>query len=206
MFAIHGLLVGQSVVSAGKVLTYLGIAGGNGPYTGLDFGTPSSDRRIIAFLAGNGTGNFSTVTIGGVSADIVAEVTGRDHAVLAVAHVPSGATGTISETGQANIDGGIGWWSVTGLTNSVAVDTGTDSGATSSVILSTLSGGFIVAGCVSETNADPTATGSLTRLGTFDDTGDCGGAVGLTDTDGSNTTVGFSGMHNNTGILLAASF
>lgn len=119
-----------------KILTFLNSAnqstgGSSYTFSSSSFGTASSTRRIIVSIAGaNNSRTISSVTIGGVSADIVLQysASGDNNTVgIAIALVPTGTSGSIvvnwSGTQDTTI---IGWWAATGLESNTAYATSTN--------------------------------------------------------------------------------
>lgn len=140
---------------AAKVLTFKGVdADGSDvtvyTFSGVDIGTATSDRRVIVSAsANNGTETVSSLTVGGVTADIIGQSQGGNlTTALCVAHVPTGTTADIVVTWTgAQLRCGIGWWIATGLSSNTPNDSGTSNAGPQSISITALEGGFIVAGC-----------------------------------------------------------
>jgi hypothetical protein len=159
---------------AGKQLTFIDSAWSNAntnvfDFTSKSFGVARADRYIIVGVSGaNNSVGITSIVIGGVTATLledinVGESSGNVTAMLAIAAVPTGATGTIQVNWSGTEDVcGIGWWRAVGLTSATPHDllSNTSNPATGS--LDTLSGGFIVA-FVSYRNAVTTTWTNLTE-------------------------------------------
>lgn len=91
--------------------------------TASTLGAASSDRVVIVALASGTSGanaNFSTVTVGGVSATRIVNTTGGSATRLLeiwFALVPSGTTGNIVVTASGTVQRlAMDWWTITGTT------------------------------------------------------------------------------------------
>lgn len=193
-------------------------------FTSVDFGTPASDRYIIAAVgARNDSGTFSSITIGGVTATIVVQhLDGNTASGIAIAAVPTGTSGNV----VINLSGShesyyLGVWSVTGLSSPTAVATDTSTGDGSynlSHTLLTASGGFtIFSSCTggggngADQAASCTSGNATVRYDGFSTTPahSRGAAMGADSTlnDGTSTTFNFTQNDNNSNdASCAASF
>jgi hypothetical protein len=96
-------------------------------FTGLSIGTASATRYVIAgFAAEGGSPTAATnVTIGGVSATLLAGTGG--YAAIYIALVPTGTTATVAITLNAEASRcGVGVWTAANLSSASAQDTLTD--------------------------------------------------------------------------------
>lgn len=208
------------------IANYVDEGGAQNPvtWTGVNFGAEAADRYIIVGIGTrNDSRTISSVTIGGVTADILVQnQDGNTTAGIAIALVPTGVSGTVVVTLNGTADAHyLGVWSVTGLPTATPVDTATangnggDAGAMS-MNLNTADGGFVI---VASANAgggngpeDPsTVSANLTlRYDGFSTTplassGFAAGADGTTD--GTLTTFEItSGDTNNNDTACAVSF
>jgi len=123
-------------------------------FSACAIGAEDGSRRVIVFVAGRaGGGTITGATIGGVTADIVVQVTnnagGGNIAVsgIIIAAVPTGTTADVVvtfSTGQAT--GGIGWWTARGMSSNTPIDSGTSVADPSTDTLATTYNGFCIAG------------------------------------------------------------
>lgn len=110
----------QSANSTADATTYT--------FSTQNLGTTSSDRYIIVSVHGRKAGastTISSVTVGGVSASVVGQVTNfisnTDVVGLFIALVPTGATGDVVVTfGAGMVRAAIGMWAATGIPSATA--------------------------------------------------------------------------------------
>ena len=99
-------------------------------FSSQDFGEAAANRYIVVTAGGYDTGNetVSSITIGGVAATIAVQVTGNFvTAAIAIAKVPTGATGDVVVTFSGGMqNAGIGVYRLINLQSATATDTGTD--------------------------------------------------------------------------------
>jgi hypothetical protein len=155
---------GELVNSGSSLTTY--------NFSGVGFGEAAADRYIIACVAGTATENrsLSSVTIGDVSAGLHATTGGVQIPTgVAVANVPTGASGTVSITFtsgmvgcRANIYIAHGVRSGTPV-GTFAPATDTSAPLTNSATVDVSSGGFIVAGASYGTNSTQSRVTSASR-------------------------------------------
>lgn len=131
-----------SAVQAADATTY--------NFTSQAIGTAAADRYVIVTITGcikSGSPGVSAVTVGGISATIVAQVdSGFTAAAIAIAAVPTGTTATVVVTfNGTQYRAGIGVYSVTGLNSSTATGTDTDTTSSPSLSASSSSDGFAIA-------------------------------------------------------------
>lgn len=148
-------------------------------FSSQNFGTASSDRYIIIGIAARKAGaatTISSVTIGGVSATIVAEYSNSDTnsniSALAIANVPTGTTGDVVVVfGATMVRCVITAWSATNLSSATPHDTLTNGSADPTGTIDVPAGGFAVATALSNSVGTVTWTGltehSDTTLETF---------------------------------------
>ena len=112
----------DSAVSTANETTYT--------FSSQDFGEAAANRYIVVTAGGYDTSNetVSSITIGGVTATIAVQVTGNSvTAAIAIAKVPTGATGDVVVTFSGNMENaGIGVYRLVNLQSATATDTGTD--------------------------------------------------------------------------------
>ena len=108
-------------------------------------GAAAADRRVHVLIGASGNvGTITTVTIGGISANITAQAQdGAAKAGIATALVPTGTTAdvvvTLSDTqGRCHI----GVFSSTGLSSNTPLDTGTSTADPATDTLTSAPGGF----------------------------------------------------------------
>jgi hypothetical protein len=132
-------------VSSGQVI-------GSGTVAGLSFGAISADRYLVAVVGGiyGGGGSITGVTIGGVAATIVAtQINATVDAVIAIAAVPAGASGSVVVTGPTFAGGGtqVFLYALYGVGSATPVATANSAANPSSLPLNGLPGGsFAIAG------------------------------------------------------------
>lgn len=137
-------------------------------FSSQTLGVEASDRYIILGISARKagiTGTISSVTIGGVSATIINQVannTGSNNSTvgLAIALVPSGATGDIVVTmSEAFLRCGIAFWRATGLESATPNDQGTSTATNPTTDLDIgTSGGFAIGLASSATSTSGTLT------------------------------------------------
>ena len=162
-------LMAARTAASGKTLAFLQFAEDTSDLTtytlaSQNLGTAAGDRHIIASVFLRATSNtaltFSSVTIGGVAATIVAQV----HATTAgnststaivVAEVPTGTTGdVVIVASRACIRAAVGLYRATGITTT-AYDSATDAVSTyTTTAVGVPDGGFVIIA------ANTAATGS----------------------------------------------
>jgi hypothetical protein len=154
------------------VLTVLGNhqdTGSGNSYTGMSFGTATSDRYIV--LAFGCVGNdITAVTIGGVSASKLVSVVagfGSVRTSIWIAAVPTGTSGDVVLTGISGVSSAQ-LYGITGLNSASATDTGSNSGSSplNFSSLSVSAGGVAIGTSFSEST--PGATATWTGLTTVD--------------------------------------
>lgn len=136
-------------------------------FSSQNFGTASSDRYIIIGIAARKAGaatTISSVTIGGVSATIVAEYSNSDTnsniSALAIANVPTGTTGDVVVVfGATMVRCVITAWSATNLSSATPHDTLTNGSADPTGTIDVPAGGFAVATALSNSVGTVTWTG-----------------------------------------------
>lgn len=137
-------------------------------FSAQNLGTASADRYIIVSAFGRKAGastTISSITIGGVSATIVKQVTNNvtntDVAGLAIAAVPTGATGDVVVTfGASMVRAAIGLWSATGLVSATPTDTGSSTANAPTYDLDVNANGFAIGAGATAANT----TASWTEL------------------------------------------
>lgn len=116
---------------------------------GLSFGAVSPSRYLVAVVSGSfgGGGSISSVTIGGVAATIVAtRQNGTIQAVIAIAAVPTGASGTVSAAGVGTGPFQVALYALYGLGSATPAATTTSAANPSLLALNTLPpGSFAIA-------------------------------------------------------------
>jgi hypothetical protein len=132
------------------------------------FGTASTDRVIIVYVAAENSGTISSATIGGISATILVQQTsGAVTAGIIAAAVPTGTTGTVAVTMAGTATScGVGIWSSTGLSGAVATATGSNANL-DALTLNVDSGGFVIAGCINNDDERDATWAGATEV--FDD-------------------------------------
>lgn len=122
-------------------------------FTGLNFGTESSGRVLIACVQTNAT-SISGVTIGGVTADEFANLAGG--AAIFGAFVPTGTSGSvvISATGTGT-RWGVQLYQLDGMSTLAASDTDTSTAGDPTDTISVPAGGVAI-GCALEIAGDST--------------------------------------------------
>lgn len=207
------------------IANYVSEGGNQNPrtWTDVNFGAEAADRYIIVAIGTrNDTRTISSVTIGGVSADIVVQnQDGNTTVGIAIALVPTGVSGTVVVTLSGTADSHyLGVWSVTGLPSATPVATAQNDGGggnAQNLIMATASGGFaIVAVCNAAGGNGPenpsTVSANLTLRFDGDSTtplqtnGMMAGADGQSN-DGTTTTFTITpGDNNNASPAVGATF
>lgn len=117
-------------------------------FSSADLGSASDRRHIIiagTSIRAGGTGAISSVTIGGVSGTVIVETTGTGSGFIAIAKVPSGATGDIVVTYGVTVDNlGLSVFAVYGSENVTSVANFTSSNLSGSQSITTVDGGILV--------------------------------------------------------------
>lgn len=130
----------------------------------VSLGAADSDRHIIVGITGRKAGaatTISSVTVGGVSADIVTQFsnsdTNSDICGIAIANVPSGTTGDIVVTFAASlVRAAFTVWRAVGFDFSAPLDFDTDGSTNPTVNVDVEDGGFLVATALSNNNGSTT--------------------------------------------------
>lgn len=106
-----------------------GTAASTRTVSGLDFGTPAPRRFLVATVTLVTPAAITAVTIGGVSATIVAQATANVTRVgIAIALVPTGSSGNVAVTAGATYATlAVGLYALTGLQSATPYDTATAS-------------------------------------------------------------------------------
>lgn len=123
-------------------------------FTGVDFGAAASDRYIIIGIINRklgGATSITGVTIGGETATVLAQISGLtgnvSHSGLAIALVPTGATGTVVvNMAHSMLRCTIGVWRATGLSSPTPHDTLTNNSNNPSGTLDVVAGCAVGAG------------------------------------------------------------
>jgi len=137
-------------------------------FSGQNLGTASADRVIIVKVSGSNTGGANTVssvTVGGITATAVKELSflsSAHYVGLFIASVPTGTTGNVVVTfGSGFARAGIALWAGTGLssntptaTNSASTADGANPAPSTTVNVS--ADGFVIAGSYTNNNGAPT--------------------------------------------------
>lgn len=185
-------------------------------FSNCDLGTASPNRTIIiAIGARNSSVSISSCTVAGINAYIVRQwVNGNTTAGLAVARVPTGATGSVvvnfnRHTGTVNTSATnyIGIWAVKNLPHILPMDSGVEGGGgTENITLRTSRNGFcimIVANAAGGNGPESATTFSANLTKRFDgetspiqNVGLLAAADGLTD--GTNMTFSVTPGDTNT--------
>ncbi len=123
-------------VSAGSGVNVSSIAG-------LSFGAVAANRFLVAAVSGSFTGGaVSGVTIGGIAATIVANLqNGTVQTVLAIAAVPTGASGTVAASGVGTGPFEVAVYALYGLGSAVPAATASSAANPSALALNGLPGG-----------------------------------------------------------------
>ena len=190
----------SGAVAAGKVLTYKGTSYDATNITNpttytfstLDFGTASADRVVHAVVAIRlaSSGIAITVTIGGVAATQNVNLeSSKWYGGVYSAVVPSGTTGDIVVTCAANATAcAVTWYASTGLSSAIAVSTVTGN-ANDAHILTTVAGGFFIAGNFNQNTRTTTWTNATEDV---DDTSHAGAGEIVAYAMAHDATVGAS--------------
>jgi len=121
-------------------------------FSSQTLGVAASDRIIIVGVAGNdSSSSISSVTVGGVAANLIVERTGALNLGIAAAAVPTGLTGNVVvEFSVSKSSCAIGLWRATGqiTTSGVASSFNSD---LSELTLAAEPGGFVIAVCANVT-------------------------------------------------------
>jgi hypothetical protein len=106
-------------------------------FASQNFGTASATRYIAAVVGQRGANNIVSVTIGGVAATIVAQSNQSiDSAAIAIAAVPTGATGDVVVTWNTTaLRMALGLYRITQITNATPFDVITSTAANPSANL-----------------------------------------------------------------------
>jgi hypothetical protein len=145
--------------------TYNGAA-----FQGLDFGTEGANRHVIVGIIASrtsGSPTISGVTIGGVAATIVAQITeaSRGIAGIAIAAVPTGATGDVVVTMSGACSRcAIIIWAAYDLTSATPADTATSTASPLNVSCDTAIGDVMVACGYSNNSTTATHAGVTERV------------------------------------------
>lgn len=120
--------------------------GTSSPSWSISFGTPDPTRHLVVCIGGERVGatTVNSVTIGGVAADLVVARQGSGNAYVAIwiAHVPTGASGTVSASLSASaLTCSIGIWEIFNPSSPTAVSTGN---GTTTAAVTVVPGDFII--------------------------------------------------------------
>lgn len=185
-------------------------------FASQSFGAAESTRRVIVAgtVRSNAARTISSISIGGVAATIVAqqtESTALLRSFIAIAHVPTGTTGSVVVTMNSGcIAMRIAVWSVTGLASDTPTATATDNNVNDPSANITIPANGFVVGVATNTNSSTGSWSSgLTLQGTAEYVesdhnvifGDASSAPGASIT----ATAAFAGT-NTRGILVVAAF
>lgn len=143
-------------------------------FSAQNLGTEASDRYIIVGILSRKAGattTISSVTIGGVSATIVRQrsnnVTNTDVAGLAIALVPTGATGDVVVTfGAGMVRCQIGVWRADSLASATPSDADDSIAGDPTVALDCPAGGFIIGVGLTAAASSASWTGITERFDT----------------------------------------
>jgi len=125
-------------------------------FSGASIGAAASNRRVIVGVSQGGGAPNVSVTVGGISADLVVEaVSGLNGTAIWIALVPSGTTADIVVTCGASANRlGIGVWSCTGLSSNTPIDTDAVTGTRDADLsVSTAEGGFTIGATETRNNS-----------------------------------------------------
>jgi hypothetical protein len=122
-------------------------------FSSQSLGDAASDRYIIVSAVARKAGatfTLSSITIGGVSATIVRQVTNTvtnsNAAAIVIANVPTGTTGDVVVTWSTTVlRCAIGMWRATGLTSATEHDASTSTAADPTYAIDVPAGGFAIA-------------------------------------------------------------
>jgi len=185
-------------------------------FASVNFGTASSDRRIIVAINGrtqDGTSSgsvISSVTIGGVSATIAVQAQNSGNTTgIAIAAVPTGTSGDVvvvfAET-MTNAD--IATYSTTGVSSDTAFSTGTSTANPLTANINVEAGGIAVALAKSDDGAATATWAGLTER--YDEadanTNDLSGASSAFATTQTGLTVSCTWTSSVRPVYAAASF
>lgn len=110
-------------------------------------GTAASNRYVVAAIgiANSSPPTISSVTIGGVSATLVTQVTGTyERTAFYIAAVPTGTTATVVVNTSGSLRCNIGLWALYDLSSATATDTDSSTSSTGSVNLDISAGGVAI--------------------------------------------------------------
>lgn len=142
--------------------TTSGVEGGSYSWTGLSFGTASSNRYMVACIFMEGAFTVTGVTIGGVTASSVAsKANGNSNVSMWIAAVPTGTSGTVAVTSTAPGGSAIylcTLYSLTGNASATAAGTISSSASPPTGTLTTAAGTAVIAASMDNNNS-PTWTG-----------------------------------------------
>jgi hypothetical protein len=122
-------------------------------FAGVNFGAEDADRYIVVAIgmvdSGSNVRSFTSVTIGGVAATIAA-VSGVGtnqfkRSVIAIAHVPTGLTGTVAVTQGGYNRFAIGVYRLVGLISATAYDSDSTTGNGNALPIDVPAGGVTIA-------------------------------------------------------------
>lgn len=170
--------------------------------------------KIIAVAHGsNINSNPTAFTINGTTASLVVGAFGTSHnSSMWIADITPTASGSIVATWSGTVNRFVvGWWGISGLNNTTAVDTGSSTSATAfSDTLTTIAGGFLIIGATPGYNASGATWGfsgtGLTENYDLTQDDNVRAIGGLAPTAG--TTYAVSGSYSGAmfGSTIAASF
>lgn len=128
MLRVNNLIGFGAGGASGPSIVYLdsdGTGSAVTQFTGLNFGTASADRYIVAGISTkNNSRTLGTITIGGVNAtEIGSKITDGDTQVwVVIAAVPTGTSGTLAGLNSGTENWSVSLWALTGLTSSTPYD------------------------------------------------------------------------------------
>lgn len=122
-------------------------------FSSVSLGTAQADRYIIVTACSRKAGatfTLSGITIGGVSATIVRQVTrtvtNSNSQAIVIANVPTGTTGDIVVTWSTTVlRCAVGVWSATNLASATAHDSATSTATAPTYNIDVPAGGFVIA-------------------------------------------------------------
>jgi hypothetical protein len=181
------LLTGAGKAGGGgggtPTLTFIGataaaFSGSVATVTNANIGTAAADRLVVVVFTDGATETAPTVTIGGVTATVHAFASGANESTTGIASllVTAGTTATIVvtyATGTVSDGANFKVYTITGLSSTTPVGTGTNWTSTTNPISTTVatsSGGVVIAGAVMFATVT-TVSFSGTETYTMDHTG-----------------------------------
>lgn len=156
------------------------VAGNTTTFTGINFGSAASSRKIVIGVGRGPTGAFGTVssvTIGGIAATFInSAATTTEDAELWIAAVPTGTSGTVAVTWtNSATDVGLGVWALYN-TSITPTDTASDNNSNPATdTINIAAGGAAVGYVYHRSNTDPTTFSWSNLTEDFDVTVQAGG-------------------------------